>query len=548
MVSHLTVTPSSASGAPARAFNAPASTDGNGATDNTFAALLDHAEGPDKAARGGLAGMIDAALASLSKFAAAGAADGQAKDEQPADPQAIAAVIDAPVALQNEIDVKSTFTNLVKDLASLKQSLDAGIAIAPELLKRIDTALDTLGAKLDIDLSGSTSSASDAEVLKGLLAAVAADATTPQAEVTNALAPLIQALRTASPATTTGPNAGTQIVTPDQFNAVGSRLQALLQALNGKSDKPVDLAALGLAAAGKLADDKSSADLAAALTKLAAPPAKLDAAAAAPILAKPTLKLTEPTLTGKGEAPAAASPSAGTDGAQATKPSAVSAETADTGNRPDGGTGKGSDRTDSSETRPVSKPVDATTPPAPAAVAADKPVDVQPPSANQPVQVARVDAVAPRVVQAGYQTSQQQLNLPQIAFELVRQVNDGNARFQIRLDPPELGRIDVKLDIGASGQVKAHLIVDKAETLDLMQRDQRALERALQQAGLDSAKTNLEFSLRQNPFSGGQQQGRDQQGSPFGFQFQGGDVVEEAPPTINLYRASLSASGVNIIA
>lgn len=542
MVSHLTVTPSSASGAPARAFNAPAGPDGNDVTDNTFAALLGHAERADKAARGGMAGMIDAALASLAKFSQAGDADSQAKDDHPADPQAVAAVIDAPVAFQNEIDVKATFTDLVKDLASLKQSLDAGAAIDPELLKRIDAALDTLGAKFNIDLTTDIGSAADDETLKGLLA-VTADATTPKAEVTNALAPLVQALRAASAAGADA-SAGPEIAYPGQLKAVGSKLQALLQALNGKSDSPVDPAALGLAD-----DAKPDVDLTAALAKLTATPAKVDAAVTAPTLATPNLKLTEPTLTGKGETQAAAPTSSteSSDSAQAAKPATTTPVTADSGSKSDTGADKGSDKSETSDTRPDSKPVEAKAPAA-AAAAPDKPADPQPAAPSQPAQVARVDAVAPRVVQAGYQTSQQQLNLPQIAFELVRQVNDGNARFQMRLDPPELGRIDVKLDIGATGHVKAHLIVDKAETLDLMQRDQRALERALQQAGLDSAKTNLEFSLRQSPFSGGQQHGREQQGNPFGFQVQAGDVVEEAPPTINLYRASLSASGVNIIA
>ena len=53
-----------------------------------------------------------------------------------------------------------------------------------------------------------------------------------------------------------------------------------------------------------------------------------------------------------------------------------------------------------------------------------------------------------------------------------------------------------------AGQVNARLTVERAETLDLLQRDQRALERALAQAGLDASKTNLEFSLKQNPFAG----------------------------------------------
>ncbi|WP_152565907.1 flagellar hook-length control protein FliK [Devosia riboflavina] len=161
----------------------------------------------------------------------------------------------------------------------------------------------------------------------------------------------------------------------------------------------------------------------------------------------------------------------------------------------------------------------------------------------------RVDAATtPRVVQTGYQTSQQQLNLPQIAFELSRQVTDGNTRFQIRLDPAELGRIDVKLDIDSNGQVHARLTVEKAETLDLMQRDQRALERALQQAGLDQSKTNLEFSLKQNPFAGDQNQrsGEERSGSGSGQDSQ--EETEVSAPAITLYRGALQASGLNILA
>lgn len=97
---------------------------------------------------------------------------------------------------------------------------------------------------------------------------------------------------------------------------------------------------------------------------------------------------------------------------------------------------------------------------------------------------------------------QPQINLPAVAFEIARQFNAGVQRFQIMLDPPELGRIDVKLDIDGS-RVNARLSVERPETLDLLQRDARALERALAQAGLDGARTSLEFTLRQNPFAGG---------------------------------------------
>ncbi len=96
---------------------------------------------------------------------------------------------------------------------------------------------------------------------------------------------------------------------------------------------------------------------------------------------------------------------------------------------------------------------------------------------------------------------QAQINLPNMAFEIARNFAAGSNRFQIRMDPPELGRIDVRLNIDDGGELRARLTVERPETLDLLQRDARALERALQQAGFDTSNTNLEFSLQQNPFA-----------------------------------------------
>ncbi len=72
----------------------------------------------------------------------------------------------------------------------------------------------------------------------------------------------------------------------------------------------------------------------------------------------------------------------------------------------------------------------------------------------------------------------------------------GVNRFEIRLDPAELGRIDVRLDIGESGEVKAHLVVDRVETLALLQRDAKTLERAFEQAGLRPSDSGIDLSLR----------------------------------------------------
>jgi chemotaxis protein MotD len=82
-----------------------------------------------------------------------------------------------------------------------------------------------------------------------------------------------------------------------------------------------------------------------------------------------------------------------------------------------------------------------------------------------------------------------------LAVEIVSRAQEGGKRFDIRLDPPELGRVDVRLNVDDNGKVTSHLVVERAETLDLLRRDQPQLERALQQAGLNS-DGGLQFSLR----------------------------------------------------
>ncbi len=85
---------------------------------------------------------------------------------------------------------------------------------------------------------------------------------------------------------------------------------------------------------------------------------------------------------------------------------------------------------------------------------------------------------------------------------------NGSKRFEIRLDPPELGRIDVRLDVDTNGKVTSRLIVERTETLDLLRRDAPQLERALQHAGLNT-EGGLEFSLRDQNFANRDQTPRE---------------------------------------
>ena len=72
-----------------------------------------------------------------------------------------------------------------------------------------------------------------------------------------------------------------------------------------------------------------------------------------------------------------------------------------------------------------------------------------------------------------------------LAVRIASRSEDGASQFTIRLDPPTLGRIDVRLHVDAQGAAQAQLSADRPQTLQLLQRDAPALERALKDAGLD---------------------------------------------------------------
>lgn len=74
----------------------------------------------------------------------------------------------------------------------------------------------------------------------------------------------------------------------------------------------------------------------------------------------------------------------------------------------------------------------------------------------------------------------------------------------IRLDPPELGNVAVRLKFGRDNTVKAHLTVEKPETYMMLQRDALSLERTLQQSGFDTTNNPISFELAnqgENPFN-----------------------------------------------
>jgi flagellar hook-length control protein FliK len=89
-----------------------------------------------------------------------------------------------------------------------------------------------------------------------------------------------------------------------------------------------------------------------------------------------------------------------------------------------------------------------------------------------------------------------------LAVEIAASAKSGKTSFEIRLDPADLGRIDVRIDVDRSGQVTSHLTVEKPETLSMLRQDAPQLQRALDDAGLKTGSGGLQFSLRDQSSSG----------------------------------------------
>ncbi len=90
-----------------------------------------------------------------------------------------------------------------------------------------------------------------------------------------------------------------------------------------------------------------------------------------------------------------------------------------------------------------------------------------------------------------------------------------NKVFSLKLDPPELGRIEIRMTFGKDKTLDTRLVVEKPETWMMLQRDSHALERAMQDSGISTDSLNLSFELAQhheNAFAGGEQ--RNGQNSP----------------------------------
>lgn len=108
-----------------------------------------------------------------------------------------------------------------------------------------------------------------------------------------------------------------------------------------------------------------------------------------------------------------------------------------------------------------------------------------------------------------------------VAAILHRNATNGeNKTLTLQLDPPDLGRVEVRMHFSRDRTLKASIIAEKPETHMMLQRDAHVLERALQDAGLENDGTSLSFELAQDDHNFGQS---DKRGGSHGSGGRGAD-------------------------
>jgi len=84
----------------------------------------------------------------------------------------------------------------------------------------------------------------------------------------------------------------------------------------------------------------------------------------------------------------------------------------------------------------------------------------------------------------------------QISVKISKALHAGADRISVQLKPAELGRVDVKMELGHDGRIMAVVTADNKDTLDLLKRDSGDLQRALENAGMQLDSGDLSFNLR----------------------------------------------------
>ena len=133
----------------------------------------------------------------------------------------------------------------------------------------------------------------------------------------------------------------------------------------------------------------------------------------------------------------------------------------------------------------------------------------------------------------------------EMGLEIARRVSTGGEELVIRLDPGELGRINIRMAVNEHGQLRAVVAADAPAVLEALRSDISELNRALEQAGVRTDGQSFRFDRGGSGDSGGQWQQRYQQQASGRHSGTGEPVnVEDSPA----YRPTSTNGRLNMMA
>jgi hypothetical protein len=171
------------------------------------------------------------------------------------------------------------------------------------------------------------------------------------------------------------------------------------------------------------------------------------------------------------------------------------------------------------------------------AAAPQFPQPAQAAASVDPVRATAAPAVAEPVIEARAGHLGQSLGV-----EIARKVELGEETLRIRLNPVELGRIEVTLAFDDKGSLQATVRTESAQAMDLLRQDAPDLARTLDQAGVRTDAQSFRFENRGGD-SGGQQAQQQQQNRG---QFASSD--DDAAIAEPIYRPIRSDGQVDLLA
>jgi flagellar hook-length control protein FliK len=130
-----------------------------------------------------------------------------------------------------------------------------------------------------------------------------------------------------------------------------------------------------------------------------------------------------------------------------------------------------------------------------------------------------------------------------MGVEIARKVELGEETLRIRLNPIELGRIEVTLAFDDKGSLQATVRTESARAMDLLRQDAPDLARTLDQAGVRTDAQSFRFENRGGD-SGGQQAQQHQQSNRGQFASSDDDAIAAEP----IYRPVRSDGQVDLLA